>query len=353
MSIVKKLFGTLSDGREVYSYTLRNRKGMKVKLCEYGGAVLQIKVPDAKGAFDDVVCGYSSLESYIGADGYQGALIGRIGNRIGGAVFTLNGREYRLYRNDGENSLHGGKDGFNSKIWEAEPFDCDEPRLTLRYTSPDGEEGYPGKLCVTVVYTLTENNALSIDYSAVTDSDTIVNLTNHTYFNLGGYASGSVLGNLLSLDADRYLPTDSGLIPTGEILPVDETPFDFRSEKAIGRDFDLKNDAMKLAGGYDHCLCFTGGETDEPVLRATLTDPVSGRQMKMYTNQPCVQLYSGNFLKNAAYPFKNGCPQKPQMALCLETQKMPDSINHQNFTSTLLRPGETYHHKTVYVFSVV
>ena len=353
MSIKKKLFGVMPNGKEVYSYTLRNKNGMKVKLIEYGGAINQIKVPDKKGSFDDVVCGYNSLDSYIGADGYQGALIGRIGNRIAKGKFTLDGKEYSLFINNGPNSLHGGEYGFNAKVWDSEAIDGDEPQVIFTTVSPDGEEGYPGTLNIKVVYTLTENNGLSIEYSATTDKKTIVNLTNHVYFNLGGYASGNVLGHNLWMDADTYLPTDADLIPTGELKPVDGTPFDFRTEKPVGRDFVLTDTDMGLAGGYDHCMNFAGGAQDKPVLRAILTDPVSGRRMKVYTDQPAVQFYSGNFLDNANYPFKNGCPQRKQMALCLETQKMPDSINHDNFTSVVLNPGETYSHKTVYEFSVI
>lgn len=354
MSINKKLFGTLFDGQEVYSYTLRNANGMKVKICEYGGIILEIKVPDKNGVYDDVICGYSSLQSYVeGNEGYQGAIVGRIANRIANSRFVLDGKEYNLYKNNGNNSLHGGKYGLTFRVWEAQPIDTDEPVLILHYTSPDGEDGYPGTLDVTVKYTLTAKNGLSIEYTATTDKKTIVNLTNHSYFNLGGYAAGNVLNHKLWLDADTYLISDAELIPTGEIRSVKGTPFDFNDEKLIAKDFDLNDPALKLAGGYDHCFNFKGGETKEPVLRGALTDPVSGRCMKLYTNQPCVQFYSGNFLNNEKYPFKNGCPQRPQMALCLETQKMPDAINHDNFTSVVLCPGEIYSYKTIFEFSVV
>ncbi len=352
MSICKKFFGTLKNGTDVYSYTLRNKNGMKVKICEYGGAIMQIKVPDKNGCFEDVVGGYSSLDSYVGGDGYQGALIGRVGNRICRGKFELDGKKYDLFINNGVNSLHGGEFGFNTKVWDAEPIDGDEPSLALSIVSPDGEEGFPGTLTVKVVYTLTANNALSIEYRAETDKKTIVNLTNHCYFNLAGYANGSILDHTLWLDADSYLPTDDTLIPTGELRSVDGTPFDFRVAKKIGRDFDLSDTDMGLAGGYDHCFCFVGGEQDDAKLRAILADPTSGRVMKVYTDQPCVQFYSGNFLNNAAYPFKGGRTQQLQMLLCLETQKMPDSINHPNFTNIVLNPGEVYTHKTVYEFSV-
>lgn len=354
MNIEKKLFGVLDDGIEVYLYTLKNKNGMTVQISDYGGAVTQISVPDKNGYYDDIVCGYSSLQSYVeGNDGYQGAVVGRVANRIANARFSLDGKEYILYKNNGNNTLHGGKYGFTFRKWDALHIDGDEPVLILNYTSPDGEEGYPGTLDVTVKYTVTVNNGLSIEYTATADKKTTVNLTNHTYFNLNGYASGNILNHKLWLDADTYLVSDAELIPTGEIRSVKGTPFDFTVEKVIGKDFDLNNSDLKSAGGFDHCFNFKGGETAEPVLRGALTDPVSGRCMKLYTNQPCVQFYSGNFLNNEKYPFKNGCPQRPQMALCLETQKMPDSINHDNFTSVVLCPGETYSHKTIYEFSVM
>ncbi|MBO5326667.1 MAG: galactose mutarotase, partial [Clostridia bacterium] len=250
------------------------------------------------------------------------------------------------------NHLHGGKEGFDHKIWEVDPIDGDEPQLRLHYVSPDGEEGYPGTLDVTVTYTLRSTNALSIRYVATTDRRTVLNLTNHTYFNLGGFASGKVFDHVLQLDADTYLPTDDTLIPTGELKSVAGTPFDFRSPKAIGKDFFADDTDLKLAGGYDHCFNFVGGESKEPVLRATLYEPNSGREMKVYTNQPCVQFYSGNFLNNGDHPFKGGYPQATQNALCLETQHMPDAINHRNFTNVILNPGEVYDYTTEYVFSV-
>ena len=350
MSIEKKAFGILSDGRKVSAYTLRNENGMKVKIIDFGGAIVQIKVPDKDGNRTDVICGYDQLDSYVNGDGYQGALIGRFGNRIGKGKFTLDGKAYKVSINDNSNSLHGGICGFNAKIWAAEMVDGDEPELKLSLTSPDGEEGYPGKMDVKVTYKLTANNALEIRYSAVTDKPTLINLTNHAYFNLGGYDSGTILDHKLWLDAESYLPTSTDLIPTGEIRPVDGTPFDFRNETVIRDNFDMTNEDIKIAGGFDHCFNFSGGETKEPVLRGILTDVKSGRQMKMYTNQPCVQFYSGNFMNNEKHPFKNGYPQGLQNAMCLETQKMPDAINHDNFTDCVLRPGEVYEHVTIYEF---
>lgn len=352
MAIRKKLFGTLPDGKEVYAYTMENASGMKVRVMDFGGTVLMIKVPDRFGRKTDVVCGYDSLSDYLEAGGYLGALIGRWGNRIGGARFSLEGKTYPLYKNDGNNHLHGGKIGFSHRIWNAEAIDGEEPRLVLTLVSPDGEEGYPGTLTVKVTYTVTKENGLSIHYEATTDKTTVLNLTNHTYFNLGGYASGKVFGQTLWMDADRYLPTDAELIPTGKIASVAGTPFDFRKEKEIGKDFTLENPDMKLAGGYDHCLCFAGDAVKAPMHRITAYDPKSGREMKVFTDQPCVQLYTANFLNDENHPLKGGYPQGTQNAFCLETQHMPDSMNHEGFTDCVLHPGEKFDSTTVYQFSV-
>lgn len=350
--ITKKKFGTLACGSDVYAYTLENNNGMSVKILDLGGIINQINVPDKEGRLTDVIGGYDNVDYYANATGYQGALIGRFGNRICNGKFTLDGKEYSLFCNNNVvNHLHGGKIGFDKKIWKVTPIDGDSPALELEYVSPDGEEGYPGTLSVKVTYTLTSDNALSIRYQATTDKKTILNLTNHAYFNLGGYASGCVKGHYLEMDAESYIKTDSLLIPTGEIALVDGTPFDFRKGKLVGDEIDADNVDLKIAGGYDHCFNFTGGESKEPVLRATLKDPKSGRIMKMYTNQPCVQLYTGNFLDDDGYPFKGGCVKKKQMALCLETQHMPDAINHPNFTDVTLDVGETYDYTTVYAFS--
>ena len=352
MSIEKNLFGKLSDGREVYSYTLKNKNGMSVKLLNYGGTIAELRVSDRNGCFSDVVGGYDCIDSYVGGDGYQGALIGRFGNRINKGKFTLEGVEYSLFINNNDNHLHGGEFGFDKKIWDATVLDGEEPSVVFHTTSPDGEENYPGNLDVTVTYRLTNENGLVLRYEATTDKATPINLTNHCYFNIGGYASGSVHNHELMLDADTFLPTDERLIPTGELKSVEETAFDFRTAKPIGRDIDTDCDEINFAGGYDHCFNFVGGETKEPVKRAELYDSVSGRVMSVYTNQPCVQFYTGNFLTNEKYPFKGGYPQKPQSFLCLETQHMPDSINHENFTDCVLRPGEKYDYTTEYRFSV-
>ena len=350
MSINKELFGT-HHGCDVYKYTLTNQNGMSVVISNFGATILNINVPDKNGEVADVIGGYDDLQSYIEADGYQGAIIGRVGNRICKGKFTLDGIDYDMYINNGPNHLHGGKEGFDKKIWQVLSInDSDEPSIRLFLLSKDGEEGYPGNLSVTVTYTLNNNGELSIRYEANTDKKTIINLTNHTYFNLGGYNSGKIYEHELWLDADTYLPTDETLIPTGEIKSVEGTPFDFRISKKIGRDIHLQDNDLIIAGGYDHCLNFVGGETKLPKLRAKVLHKESGRIMEMYTTQPCVQFYSGNFLTNEKFPFKNNCSQNKQMAFCLETQHMPDSINHPNFTNVILNPTEKYDYTTIYKF---
>ena len=351
MGVTKRLFGNLSDGTRVYSYTMENATGMSVDILNYGGAINKIRVPDRNGCFTDVVGGYDCIESYVGGDGYQGALIGRFGNRINKGKFTLDGVDYSLFINNNDNHLHGGEVGYDSKIWDVEIIDSDEPALRLHLLSPDGDEGYPGNLDITVTYSLSNQNGLSIRYEATTDKATPINLTNHTYFNLGGYASGSIYSHELFLDADTYIVTDDRLIPTGEMKNVDGTVFDFRTPVLIGKGINSDDKDIVIAGGYDHCFNFVGGETETPVKRAELYDPQSGRVMTVYTNQPCVQFYSGNFLTNEKYPFKGGYRQCPQTLMCLETQHMPDSINHSNFTNCVLRPGEKYDYTTEYRFS--
>ena len=355
MSINKELFGQLKrDDKviDIFAYTMKNANGMQVKILNYGGVIAEIKVPDRNGCFSDIIGGYDCLDSYVRGDGYQGALIGRWGNRINKGRFTLEGKEYSLFINDNSNHLHGGEYGFNAKVWDVSEKDGVEPEIVLHILSYDGDEGYPGNLDLTVTYRLTSQNGLVIHYVATTDKTTVINLTNHAYFNLGGYASGSIHDHTLMLDADTYLPTDEELIPTGEIKSVEGTPFDFRIAKKIGSDINANDRDLILAGGYDHCLNFVGGKTKEPIKRGELYDANSGRVMEVITNQPCIQFYSGNFLKNAEFPFKNGYKQVPQTLLCLETQHMPDSVNHDNFTNCVLKPNEVYDFTTEYRFSV-
>ena len=349
--------GMLSDGRQVTGYRLCNSSGMQVLVSDLGGTIWQMIVPDRNGEFADVVCGYDDVRALENSEGYLGALIGRFGNRIGGASFDLDGKTYKLYPNDNGNHLHGGRVGFDRRTWRVIPVDGEEPRLELSLTSPDGEEGYPGTLEVAVTYTLKNDNALVLNYKATTDQTTPINLTNHAYFNLGGYASGTILDHVLCLDADSYLQTDEKLIPTGVKAPVEGTPFDFRSPKTIGYEFwpDDRCRDMKLAGGYDHCFNFTSGEaTDGTVpLRGYLEHTASGRRMELYTNLPCVQFYSGNFLVDDGNLLTDGVKKQKQMALCLETQKMPDSMHHDNFTNVMLQPGEEYNYTTIYRFLTV
>ena len=344
----KKLFGRLADGREVYSYTLRNKDGMKVKIMTYGATLMQIKVPDRYGCFTDVIGGYDSLASYVGATGFQGAVVGRCANRVSSGGFTLDGVRYELSKNRGETHIHGGFEGFDSKIWSV--VDCDDDStLILEYVSEDMEEGYPGRLTTRITYKLLEDNAISINFFAITDKKTVVNLLNHSFFNLAGYANGSILDHELTINSDRYLEIGEHVMPTGKILSVEGTPFDFREPKKISKDFC--SDEIKLRRGYDHCFAFDGNNK-EIVKRAELYDEKSGRVMELYTNQPAMQLYTSNYVSQAEYPFKGGFTQRPHSFVCLEAERMPDSINHENFTNAVLDVGETYDYTTIYKFGV-
>ena len=348
MRAEKNFFGVTKLGESVYNYTLTNNNGMSVTISEFGGAIVNLFVPDRNGKLADIVCGYDDLLSYEESDGYQGALIGRWGNRIKAGKFTLDGVEYSLYCNNGNNHLHGGKVGFSNKVWTSNLVEgADATSLILEYFSPDMEEGYPGNLKVKVTYTLDNDNTLTIDYFATTDKLTVISLTNHSYFNLAGFNSGKVFDHILKLECDRFIPTDGELIPTGEIKSVDGGAFDFREEKTIGRDFSFEDENIALAKGYDHCFVFTDGLTvnDEKI---TVKEPISGRKMTVYTDQPAVQFYSGNFLTDNGYPFKGGYVKNLQCAFCLETELMPDSMNHENFTKCTLAPDEEY--KTVTKF---
>ncbi len=351
MSIEKELFGKLPCGCEVWAYTLKNASSTSVRVMNLGGTLLNIWAKDKNGETADVICGYDSVDGYRSASGYQGALIGRYGNRIGGARFTLDGVAYDLYKNDGDNHLHGGKCGFDKKLWTVRQSGTDaEPALILTLVSPAMEENYPGTLTVTVIYTLTAAGALSIRYMAMTDAPTILSLTNHSYFNLSGYQNGNVGSHTLWIDADRINGLGAGLIPDGTILPVDGTPYDFRTERSVGDAIAADHPMVREFNGFDNNFIFR--DFDGKVRhRATLRHPASGRVMKMYTDQPCVQLYTANMINENDVPFKGGVPQRVHCALCLETQAMPDSINHPGFTNVVLRPGEAYDRTTVYEFT--
>jgi aldose 1-epimerase len=342
-------FGTV-DGKEVFLYTLRNKSGMEARITNYGGIVVSLLVPDRSSRPGDVVLGYDSLSSYLKATPYFGAIVGRYGNRIGKARFTLEGMEYTLSANDGPNTLHGGLRGFDKVVWEAdETTPATRPSLSLSYLSRDGEEGYPGNLKATVVYTLTDSNELRIDYTAMTDRPTVMNLTHHSYFNLAGEGSGDILSHELMLNADRFTPIDAGLITTGELRPVEGTPMDFRTPAAIGARIGVKDDQLRFGKGYDHnwVLNRTG---DGLFLAARLSEKTSGRVMEVWTTQPGVQFYSGNFLDGTNIG-KGGKAYAYRTGLCLETQHFPDSPNQPTFPSTVLRPGENFTSTTVYKFT--
>ena len=350
--VTKELFGHLPDGQEVYVYTLQHHAGgIRVKVCEFGGTLMSIETPDRNGCMTNVACGYDSLADLIEADGYVGALVGRYANRIGGAKFLLEGNEYTLYPNNNGNTLHGGKVGFSHKVWASSYSDTTQPSVYFSLISPDMEEGFPGQLSCTVTYRIDEDDTLAIDYKAVTDKTTVISMTNHVYLNLSGYASGKIFDQILQIDADRYVKTDAQLIPTGEIASVEGTPFDFREAKPIGRDFFEDNEDLKLAGGYDHCFCTS--TYDGKVKRiVTVYDPKTGRALDVRTDLPCVQLYTGNFLTDDGHPFCGGYRKDLQNAFCLETQIMPDSPNHPEFTPCVLRPGELYSTTTEFKFYV-
>lgn len=349
--IKKEPFGKTKDGQAVDLYTFSNASGMEVRAMTYGGIILSIKVPDRNGKFDDVTLGFDSLEPYLANSTYFGALIGRYGNRIGKARFKLDGKEYKLAVNNGPNALHGGLKGFDKVIWQAESFDKPEGvGVVFRYTSPDGEEGYPGTLQVLVTYTLTDKNELTLDYHATTDKATPVNLTNHAYFNLAGPGVRDILDHQMMINADNTTPVDSTLIPTGEIKSVEGTPFDFRKPTAIGARIDANDQQIKYGPGYDHNFVLNR-KGEGLSLAARVVEPTTGRVMEVSTTEPAVQFYTGNFL-DGTLTGKGGHVYKRRYAFCLETQHFPDSPNKPSFPSTIVKPGETYTSKTVYAFSV-
>jgi aldose 1-epimerase len=342
VGITEKPFGNY-EGQAITEYTLTNKNGMQLSVINYGGTITKLNVPDKNGKLGDVVLGYDSLSGYLQrANPFFGALIGRYGNRIGKATFTLDGQTYNLDKNDGANSLHGGKKGYDKVVWTAEKQGDNSLKLT--YHSKDGEGGYPGNLDVTVVYTLTADNSVKIDYTATTDKATPVNLTNHAYYNLSAGTDSTILNNEIQINADKYTPVDAGLIPTGQIADVKGTPFDFTSSKQIGRDI------AQVKGGYDHNWVLNKKENSLEKI-VTLYHPTSGRVMEVYTTEPGVQFYTGNFLNGRLANTKGGAKYVQHAALCLETQHFPDSPNHPNFPSTILKPGETYKSTTVYKFS--
>jgi len=348
--MTKSVFGRLPNGREVHEFTLTNRFGLSTQILNYGATVRSLLVPDRNGKLEDVVLGYDSLSEYVDGTAYFGAIVGRYGNRIGKGQFQLDGKQYRLTINDGENHLHGGKTGFNKALWDATVLsDSAEPSLQLQYVSPDGEEGYPGTVTLKVIYTLTENNELRIAYEGVTDRPTVLNPTHHSYFNLSGSFTHPILGHLLMIEADSFTPADKGLIPTGQMMNVTDTPMDFRTPTAIGARIDDSFEQLVLGKGYDHNWILRGG-AGRVRKAAELYEPASGRLMTVFTDQPGLQFYSGNFLDGTAKG-KNGIAYGHRTGLCLETQAFPDSPNKPQFPSVTLRPGEVYRQTAIYQFS--
>ncbi len=346
--VTKKPFGKAPNGTPVSLYTIDNGKGVSADVTNYGGLMVNLYIPDRNGKSENVMLGFDDLAGYKDSP-YFGALIGRYGNRIAKGKFTLDGKEYTLAVNNGENALHGGLVGFDKVVWDATPIEKDNVvGLKLHYVSKDMEEGYPGNLDVTVKYLINDKNELIFDYEATTDKATPVNLTQHNYYNFNGGKS-DILGHVLMLNADNTTPVDEGLIPTGVIAPVKGTPFDFTTPTAIGKRVNADNEQIKFGGGYDHNWVLNKKKAGKMSLAADVYDPATGRGMKVFTDQPAIQFYCGNFL-DGTLKGHNGLVYGHRYGLCLETQHYPDSPNHANFPSTILRPGEVYKTKTVQKF---
>jgi aldose 1-epimerase len=343
-------WGKTPSGDHVQLYTLTNSAGARARIATYGGVIVSLEVPDKSGKLGDVVLGFDSLQGYLAENPYFGALIGRYGNRIAKGRFTLDGQTYALAVNNGPNALHGGLQGFNRRVWTAAPFDtADGLGLALTYVSADGEEGYPGTLSAQVRYSWTDQNTLRIEYAATTDAPTVKNLTNHSYFNLEDAGRTDILGHEMQIFAGHYTPVDATLIPTGEIAPVEGTPFDFRRPTKIGARIDQKDEQIGFGGGYDHNHVLSRRTKDDLELAVRVHEPTTGRTMEVWTTEPGVQFYTGNFL-DGTLTGKDGVIYKKRAAFCLETQRYPDSPNQKAFPSTVLRPGETYRSQTEYRF---
>jgi aldose 1-epimerase len=349
-TVTTKHFGRTKDGVAVNIHTLKNYRGMEVRVMDYGATIVSISVPDQKGHFSDVALGFDNLGDYETKSPFFGALVGRYGNRIAKGKFTLDGTTYSLATNNGPNSLHGGLKGFDKAVWKSQVKQTAAgPVLEFTHVSADGEEGYPGTLTMKVVYTLTDQNEIRLDYSATTDKDTVVNLTNHSYFNLAGQGNGDILGHEVLLNASHFTPVDATLIPTGELRPVKGTPFDFTKPTAIGARIAQPDEQLKFGGGYDHNWVLDR-DGEDLALAARVTEPTSGRVMEVLTTEPGVQFYTGNFL-DGTLTGTQGKIYKQRYGLCLETQHYPDSPNHPNFPPVTLKPGQLYRTTTVYRFS--
>jgi len=349
----KRPFGKTQDGQSVDLYILKNKSGFEAAITNFGGTLVSLKTPDKNGKIADVILGYDSVTGYENGKAYFGGTIGRYGNRIAHGKFSLNGTTYTLPKNDGENSLHGGTIGFNKRVWTAKDVSTSAGEaLELTYLSKDGEEGYPGNLSVKVVFTVSANhNSIKIDYSATTDKETVVNLTNHAYFNLAGQGNGDILGHELTLHASKFNPVDATLIPNGELRSVQNTPFDFLKPVAIGKRINQDDEQLKFGKGYDHDWVLDRASANSLSPAARVYEPQSGRVMEVLTTEPGIQFYSGNFL-DGTIQGKEGKSYPHRSAFCLETQHFPDSPNHPDFPSTVLKPGQHYHTTTVYQFSV-
>jgi aldose 1-epimerase len=347
--ISREPFGNLPTGEAVDLYLLVNARGAQARIANYGGILVSLRIPDEAGVLNEVVLGYADLAGYLANKPYFGALVGRYANRIGGARFVLDDVEYRLAANDGAHHLHGGVRGFDKALWQAAAsVSAAGPVLKLRYVSADGEEGYPGSLDVAVTYTLTEENGLRIDYEAQTDRATVLNLSHHSYFNLRDAGASPILDHRLQINADRYTPVDAGLIPTGAIAAVHNTPLDFKRPQRIGAQIEHDHEQLRLAGGYDHNFVLNG-RPGELKFAARAIAPDTGRAMEVHTTQPGLQFYSGNFLDGSAIG-RGGTAYRKRHGFCLETQHFPDSPNRSHFPSTRLGPGDVYRHATVYKF---
>jgi aldose 1-epimerase len=348
--VKKQPFGTTADGQAVELYTLTNAKGAEAAIMNYGATIVSVKVPDRAGAMADVVLGFDSYDPYPNQTAYFGATIGRYANRIGGARFKLNGVEYKLAKNDGPNTLHGGLKGFDKRMWTVKEAPGDVPALELSYLSKDGEENFPGNLQTTVTYKWNDSNELQMDYKATTDKDTVLNLTNHAYFNLAGHGEGDILSHELMIDADKLTPVNATLIPTGKIEKVDGTPFDFRKPTPIGQRIGDNDQQLKFGKGYDHNFVLNHVAAT-PTLAARVRDPKSGRVLEVLTTEPGIQFYTGNFLDGTLHG-KGGKVYARRSAFTLETQHYPDSPNKPNFPSTTLKANSTYTSTTIYRFTL-
>jgi len=348
-SVTQQEFGKMPSGESVQLFTLKNKNGIEVSITNYGGIITSLKTFDGKGLLADVALGFDTLERYLQPHPYFGAIIGRYGNRIGKARFTLDGVTYTLAKNNGENSLHGGNQGFDKKLWKARAEQGPSAQtLVLEYTSPDGEEGYPGTLRTEVRYTLSDDDSLRIGYRATTDKKTVVNLTNHTYFNLAGQGNGDILNHEIEIRASRFTPVDAGLIPTGELRSVEGTPFDFRKPHRIGERIEARDEQIKLGGGYDHNFVLDR-QGDGLSMAARVVEPSTGRALEVWTTEPAMQFYTGNFL-DGTITGKGGKVYPRRSGFCLETQHYPDSPNQPAFPSTVLEPGQEYRSATVWKF---